>query len=219
MTRLLRRNLIIGLATFFSLLIASALVIANTDTQWKAEHNVRKFVIAEAKPEYQQYIKEYHFRANRLGTQSWLVVYGSPMVRPSIPSYCLVDRDGEITHMSPKSLSKVMRSEFHPNAHDSDHDKFINDFIHLLHHERTEIIDEARIDALKSDSHNPIYEDIAAKIRPPERTPDGTYIFFAYQRIGGYVRRYEFNYDSTGAFRECIVSEVASRVGPYLMYQ
>ena len=218
MTRRIRRNLLIGLFAIISLVTASVLVIANADTRWKAEYRVRKFLLAEAKPEHHKYINEYHYRADRFGTKSWLVLCSRSMMMHSM-SYCLIDRDGEITRMSPESLSKVMRTEFEPNAHDSDHDKFIEDFVHLLHHEGKEIIDEARIDTLKSDPHNPIPEDLAAKIRPPERTPDGTYIFCAYQRIGGYVRRYEFHYSSTGAFRECIVSEVVSRVGPYQMYQ
>ncbi len=218
MTRRTRRNLLMGLFTLILLMTASVLVITITDTRWKAEYRVRKFILAEAKPEYHKYIKEYDYRASRLGTQSWLVLYASPMTQPYLPSYCLIDRDGEISRISAASLSKVMRTEFEPNANDSDHDKFIEDFLNLLHQERTEIIDEGRIDALKSDPNHPISEDLAAKMHPPERTPDGTYIFFAYQMIGGHVRRYEFHYSSTGLFQECIVSEMASRVGPYSLY-
>ena len=219
MTRRLRRNLLIGLFTLISLVTATVLVLANMDTRWKAEYRVGKFLLAETKPEYRKYFNEYEFIASRLGTQSWLVLYGSGMIQPSRPSYCLIDRDGVISHMSPVSLSKVMRTEFQPNAHDSDHNKFIQDFLNLLHQERTEIISEARIDALKSDPRHPISEHLAAEMHPPERTPDGIYIFYAYQRIGGYVRRYEFHYSSTGLFQECIVSEMASRVGPYGLYQ
>ncbi len=219
MTRRTRRNLLMGLFTLILLMTASVLVITITDTRWKAEYRVRNFLLAETKPEHHKYIKEYDYRASRLGTQSWLVMYASPMTQPYLPSYCLIDRDGVITHISAESLSKVMRTEFEPNANVSDHDKFIQKFINLLHHELAEIIDDARIDALKSDPLNPISEDLAAKMHPPEKTPDGTYIFFAYQMIGGHVRRYEFHYSSTGLFQECIVSEMASRVGPYGMYQ
>ena len=223
-----RLNPLIIVFTLFSLVTATVLIIANTtrwkpathaDTRWKPENRVQEFLLAEAIPENHRYIKECDYRASRLGTQSWLVSYASRMIMPSIPSYCLIDRDGVISHMSPVSLSKVMRTEFEPNSQDSDHNKFIQDFLNLLHQEQTEIIGEARIDALKSDPDHPISEDLAAMMHPPERTPDGIYIFYAYQRIGGYVRRYEFNYSSTGIFQECIVSELANRVGPYGLYQ
>jgi len=218
MTRRIRRNLLVGLSVLIALASASMLLIAKLDTNWKAEYRVRKFLLSEATSAQKKYINGCYYHASRLGGRSWLVGYEDPGIMPSLPSYCLIDRDGGISHMSPDSLSKVMRTEFDANTHDSDHDKFIEKFILLLHHEKSEIIDDARINALKSDPRNPITEDLAAKMHPPERMLDGSYIFFAYQTIGGVVRRYEFHYSSNGGFRECIVSELVNRVGPYLQY-
>jgi hypothetical protein len=48
MTRRIRRNFLVGLSVLIALVTVSVMVVAKSDSKWKAEYRVRNFLLSEA---------------------------------------------------------------------------------------------------------------------------------------------------------------------------
>lgn len=159
------------------------------------ERRVREFLAAE-NPSANNLFEDSVWTSERIGKSSWNVSHGSGG-HPMIWSSFLVDRKGTVHRFAAGPLSDIMREEFRPHVTDPDHEKFIADFLKMLsgHFIRLQSVDD-----IPGYQNGPLPAEQAAEIQPPHRTPEGTQVFFTYQQIGGFVRRYEVHYAKDGGF-------------------
>ena len=136
---------------------------------------------------------------------------------PEKPDRFLVDRKGSVYRIAAEPLSDILRDEFRPRLTDPDHEKFIADYFKRLHDES--FIRLQSVDDVPGYRNRPLLAERAAEIQPPHRTPEGNQVFFTYQQIGGYVRRYEIHYAKDGSFLRATETELGRGIGAARFYQ
>lgn len=136
---------------------------------------------------------------------------------PMKPERFLVDRKGTVHRVAAEPLSDILREEFHPHVTDQDHEKFIEDFLKKLHDES--FIRLQSVDDIPGYRRRPLLADHAMEIQPPHRTAEGNQVFFTYQQIGGYVRRYEVHYVKGGSFLRVEETGLGKGVGDARFYR
>lgn len=196
-------------------LLAGVIVFLQWDTGARAERRVRKFLVAE-NPSAQRHFDKNAWNSERLGESSWMVSRWFAVV-PSTPERFLVDREGVVQRLSAGSLSDILRDEFQPHVTDSDHEKFIEDFLKMLNNER--FIRLQSVNDIPGYQNRPLPAEQAAKIEPPHRTAEGNQVIFTYQQIGGWVRRYEFHYVKGGSFQHVTESLLGHGIGDAQIYE
>ena len=208
----------------FRFLLAALLALAagltlffQWDTGGRAERRVRKFLVAE-KPSAQKYFDDYAWGSKRIGESSWSVWRELLNTQPSLPERFLVDRKGTVHRVAAEPLSDILREEFRPHVTDPDHEKFIEDFLKMLHNNES-FIRLQSVNDIPGYQNRPLPAERATEIQPPHRTPEGNQVFFTYQEIGGHVRRYEINYVKGGAFLRVEETELGKRIGAATFYR
>ena len=191
-------------------------VFLQWDTGGRAERRVRKFLVAE-KPSAQKYFDDYAWGSKRIGESSWSVWGGPRNVQPFLPQRFLVNRKGTVHRVAAGPLSDILRDEFQPHVTDPDHEKFIEDFLKMLNNER--FIRLQSVNGIPGYQNRPLPAEQAAKIEPPHRTAEGNQVIFTYQKIGGWVRRYEFHYVKGGSFQHVTESLLGHGIGDAQIYE
>jgi hypothetical protein len=156
------------------------------------------------------------WKSARLGSSSWMVYHGIQGL-PMKPDRFLVDREGTVHRIAAGPLSDILREEARSHATNPDHEKFIADFIKRLHDES--FIRLQSVKDIPGYPNRPLPAERAAEIQPPHRTPEGHQVFFTYQQIGGYVRRYEIHYAKDGSFLRAAETDLAGGIGDARYYR
>lgn len=200
----------------FLALAVGLTVFLQWDTGARAERRVRRFLVAE-KLSAQEYFDDYAWGSKRIGESSWIVWRDHLNVQPLMRSRFLVNRKGTVHRIAAEPLSDILREEFRPHVADPDHEKFIEDFIKMLHDES--FIRLQSVDDIPGYRRRPLLADHAGEIQAPHRTPEGNQVFFTYQQIGGYVRRYEIHYAKDGSFLRVEETGLGKGIGDARFYQ
>lgn len=178
--------------------------------------HVREFLAAES-PSTVRESGDHIWSSEPLGESSWMVSRGLKGLRGGKPERFLVDCERTVHRVAAGPLSDILREEFHPHLTDPDHEKFIADFIKRLHDES--FIRLQSVDDIPGYQNRPLLAERAAEIQPPHRTPEGNQVFFTYQQIGGYVRRYEIHYAKDGGFLRVEETESGQGIGNARYYR
>ncbi len=89
----------------------------------------------------------------------------------------------------------------------------------LKRHHGESVILLQSVDDIPGYQDRPLPAEQAAKIEPPHRTSEGNQVYFTYQRIGGFIRRYEFHYMKAGSFHHATEIELGHGIGDAQYYE
>ena len=123
----------------------------------------------------------------------------------------------EAVKMEDSILTHAFR-DLPPAESDEDKQKLIDRYVLLLQKNGQAISYQQKIESLddiEGYEKNRLDPDLEATVTQPYRIDDRIWVFYTYNRIGGVVTRYRFEFDVAGKLRSVQVQIIGREIGAY----
>ncbi len=149
---------------------------------------------------------------------TWLVTAYTKRLHPAIGWRHIITHDGTVKEISDDSLNVLFMNEYPLSADTGEEkNKVIKAYLDIYSGETIDIINKAT--DIPGHDKRPLDEDLAPAIRAPYVNKDGVIIVYTYQKIGGIVRRFRFNWTKDKRFRKAEVADLAKDIGSADYYE
>jgi len=153
----------------------------------------------------------------RFGTRFYLL-YLRPTIPGTLGACLVVDRDHKVRPLDIDMLTTMHRTEYPASLRWTDHDRLMGSFI-ALHAVAAQAVISSADEMFRGPTSvkpRPLSDDLKKQIRAPysfEKDGDLIYVYFAYQQIGGILRKYTFTFEGRVTFKQATCEKLGQGLG------
>lgn len=161
--------------------------------------------------------EKYGVSMEEYGETVWLVEIYDRSMAPAISYEYFIDARGQIRESSMEVLNEIFQNEYPDDLSDEERAQLIEQFVQLDTRDYCIIIND--VSDIPDYEKSPLEPEIEKILLGPKEFIGTHFAVYTYQKVGGSVDRYIFEFEDGKKFKKAVSKHIAGGIGDWFAYQ